>query len=426
MVQGFIQLFGLLFLVTMARLTAQTPDPCLCEDWRTKHPEWIWCDDFESTIPMLDKYFEYGDDQGDFIPMDGVGINDSRGMRVRFQSGEVSAGGFKKSFGRTPSSYIGRHAERPKEDFDEIYWQMSIRRQAGWQGGGGAKLSRATSFATDGWAQGMIAHVWSSGPGDNYLLIDPASGISTDGTLTSTRYNDFDNLRWLGNKRGQTPLFNQANADKWFCVEAHAKLNTPGKSDGIFEFWIDGKLEARHTQLNWHSDWNNDPSHYKINAVFFENYWNAGSPKTQDRYFDNIVISTQRIDCHCIGGDIDEDGIPDAEESTSEAYEVGKDDRKVDSDLDGMFNAAEYLAGTDPLDPSSNFKIATIQKTDNQIEICFSSVMDRSYLLEFSNSLTHPEWKSLPETSTAGNNQERCILLDDQSLSSGYFRLLMQ
>ena len=34
---------------------------------------------------------------------------------------------------------------------------------------------------------------------------------------------------------------------------------------------------------------------YAINAVFFENYWNSGSVKLQERYFDNIVISTQPI-----------------------------------------------------------------------------------------------------------------------------------
>jgi hypothetical protein len=38
-----------------------------------------------------------------------------------------------------------------------------------------------------------------------------------------------------------------------------------------------------------------------INAVLFENYWNAGSPVTQERYFDNIVISTSRIGCGCDG-----------------------------------------------------------------------------------------------------------------------------
>jgi hypothetical protein len=143
----------------------------------------------------------------------------------------------------------------------------------------------------------MIAHLWSGGPGDAYLLIDPASGISSDGTLKSTRYNDFSNLRWLGNKKGKLPLFSDDLVGRWFCIEAHVKLNTPGKSDGVFEYWIDDELQVRSDQLNWHGDWNSDPNNTMINAVFFENYWNAGSPRTQERYFDNMVISTRRIGC---------------------------------------------------------------------------------------------------------------------------------
>jgi hypothetical protein len=76
-------------------------------------------------------------------------------------------------------------------------------------------------------------------------------------------------------------------------------LNTPGKSDGIFELWINDTLQAARRDLNWHDTWNNDPDSYMINAVFFENYWNKGSVKDQERYFDNILITTTPIKCNC-------------------------------------------------------------------------------------------------------------------------------
>ena len=142
----------------------------------------------------------------------------------------------------------------------------------------------------------MMAHIWSA---ENYLVLDPASGIDKSGTLKSTKYNDFTNLRWLGNKKGMTDLFSDANAGKWYCVTAHVKLNTPGLSDGVFEFWIDDKLQAGSYNLNWHGNWNADPRNYMINAVLFENYWNNGSPKLQERYFDNILISSKPIKCDC-------------------------------------------------------------------------------------------------------------------------------
>ena len=47
-----------------------------CEDWKTKHPEWIFCDDFDVSTPLRreGRYFEYDDDEGDFTVVEGVVI----------------------------------------------------------------------------------------------------------------------------------------------------------------------------------------------------------------------------------------------------------------------------------------------------------------------------------------------------------------
>jgi hypothetical protein len=36
---------------------------------------------------------------------------------------------------------------------------------------------------------------------------------------------------------------------------------------------------------------------YGFNAALLENYWNVRSPKAQERYFDNLVVSTEQIGC---------------------------------------------------------------------------------------------------------------------------------
>ncbi|MCC6752469.1 MAG: T9SS type A sorting domain-containing protein [Saprospiraceae bacterium] len=262
-------------------------------------PGTIWCDDFEDAIPLNQKYFEYNDHGGDFIRMESVGRDQSYGMRAKWQKGEVGAGSLWKSFGKTPDSYIGRNAARPGESFGEIYWRMDVRSQDGWVGGGPAKLSRAMCLANSNWAQGMMAHLWSGGANDEYLGMDPATGIGADGKLKTTKYNDFANLRWLGFKVGNIPLYHSDYAGQWYCIVGHVKLNTPGLRNGIFEFWINDTLQASSTNLDWHSTWNQDPYNLHINAVFFENYWNAGSPAEQERYFDNLVISTEQIRCTC-------------------------------------------------------------------------------------------------------------------------------
>lgn len=259
----------------------------------------LFCDDFESPDDLSNRYFDYNNDEGDFVRKAGIGRDGSNGMIVKWQKGEVEAGKLHVAIGRSPDPYM-RPVYAPEHDFDEIYWRIDVKQEKNWQGGGGDKLSRATVIAGRNWQQSMIAHIWSGGsPHENYLVIDPATGINKNSELITRRYNDFPRLRWLGNKKSKKDLFSPENSGKWYCIVARVKLNTPGKADGIFEFWIDDELQAGSYDLNWHKAWNMQPESYKINAVFFENYWNNGAVRDQERYFDNIVISTKPIPCDC-------------------------------------------------------------------------------------------------------------------------------
>ena len=104
-------------------------------------------------------------------------------------------------------------------------------------------------------------------------------------------YNDFANFDEIGNVDGITSIFDSLHDDTWYCIEAHVRLNDPGQSNGVQEFWIDGQLEARQDGLDFVRSYTD----YAINAIFFENYWDSGSMRTQERYFDNIVVSTEPI-----------------------------------------------------------------------------------------------------------------------------------
>ena len=75
-------------------------------------------------------------------------------------------------------------------------------------------------------------------------------------------------MRWLGAQQGATPLFDSSHVGQWHCVETHMKLNTAGQSDGMFELWVDGNLDAQRTGLNWLGSY----SAYGINTILFENY----------------------------------------------------------------------------------------------------------------------------------------------------------
>jgi len=243
-------------------------------------PATIWYDDFNGPEKA------YGEASGKLDDHESLG-GSGKSLACYYAKGSQGEGNRKVFFGDSPSG--GSKVVRKGEHFDEIYWRIYVKHQPGWTGGGEAKLSRATCLTTPNWHQAMIAHVWS-GPGET-LTLDPATGVR-GGQIVTTRYNDFAHLHWLGNKPASTFKFSSpAEAGWWVCVEAYAKLNTPGQKDGVNRLWIDGRLEAQRTGLDWRGSYTG----HSINALFLEAYWNQGSPVSQTRWLDNFVISTKRI-----------------------------------------------------------------------------------------------------------------------------------
>ena len=262
-------------------------------NWKTRHPEWIWCDDFET-----DKTPSYFEKTGSFNRTAGVGFNGSYGMKSTWISGSKDGGTLKLAFGLTPpgSGLTPPTGVDITTKFREVYFRVYLKSQTGWNSGtngNNSKLARATSFVAADWSQSMIAHLWSNDTGNNnYLRSDPASCVSGS-AVKCVGYNDFANLTWLGGLDGTTAIFTSPNAGTWNCIEAHVRLNDPDLSNGIEEFWIDGRLEASSISLNFIGSY----SAYGINAVLFENYINNGAPQAQSRYWDNLVVSTLRIGC---------------------------------------------------------------------------------------------------------------------------------
>lgn len=246
-----------------------------------RDPAVIWYDDFDDLASPA----RYGEKSGELVDTEHLG---DRGMSLRmyYATGERGTGNRKVFFGDAPT--YPEKVVRRGEKFTDVYWRVYVKHQRGWTGGGPAKMSRATSMTSANWQQAVIAHVWSGAEG---LTLDPASGVQGDQVVTR-RYNDFSRLHWLGNSPGSKFLIHSTEqAGRWVCVEARAKLNTPGKSDGYTALWIDGIFQTERKNLNWRESYDG----HGINAVFLEAYWNRGSPVDQSRYMDEFVISTKPI-----------------------------------------------------------------------------------------------------------------------------------
>jgi hypothetical protein len=249
------------------------------------NPDVIWYDNFDGPESTQALYLEPKVDsphakRSTTEALGGKG----QSMECFYAKGERGVGNRKLVFGDCP---FGRPI-RKGEKFDDVYWRIYVKAQKGWTGGGPAKMSRATGFVSSRWNQAFIAHVWGSGPN---LTLDPVSGIK-DGRPVTTRYNDFDNFKWLGNSpKGTFPIHSTEESGRWICVESRLKLNTPGQEDGYNGLWIDGRLDTERTGKDFRGTY----TEHTINAIFLEAYWNSGSPVDQYRWYDDFVVSTKPI-----------------------------------------------------------------------------------------------------------------------------------
>jgi hypothetical protein len=126
--------------------------------------------------------------------------------------------------------------------------------------------------------------------GSAYLRTDPCSGVSGS-TVVTSGWNDAGAFSWLGAKTGSTPYYSSTYLNRWVCIEYHMKLNAVGASDGVFEVWVDGNLDARTTGLNFRGSYNS----YEINMINFEGYMNNASDSTKNRWIDHVVVATVPI-----------------------------------------------------------------------------------------------------------------------------------
>jgi hypothetical protein len=257
----------------------------------TPQAGWIWCDDFEQD--RLSQYFEYDNGGGSFTRVAGAGRNGSYGMQATYATGQVSNGSLHLAFGKTPQAYM-KPVDGGTAVYADLYWRFYVKYQAGWVGGMGGKMTRSLGFVSaTNFNSFHYGQSYELSDGQTTLSTDPASGTDAAGNLVTTTYNDFANMRYLGQTVGSTPIFDASHVGQWYCLEYHVKLNTPGQSDGLFELWINGVQDISQTGLNWRGSY----QAWGMNAIYLENYWNSGSPQPQSRYFDSFVVSTQRIGC---------------------------------------------------------------------------------------------------------------------------------
>ena len=127
--------------------------------------------------------------------------------------------------------------------------------------------------------------------------------------------------------------------------------------------------------------------------------------------------------------DSDSDGIPDWWMMKYFGHPTGQaDDNSLaadDADGDGMSNLQEYLAGTDPTNPDSVFRvrISLAAMSGNNALLTWPAVPGKSYRVQYKNDLSDPTWLDMAGNAVVTGNQAGFATPAVSAMS--YFRIVL-
>ncbi len=126
--------------------------------------------------------------------------------------------------------------------------------------------------------------------------------------------------------------------------------------------------------------------------------------------------------------DSDGDGLPDDWETAhglNPNSPIGNDGAGGDPDGDRCSNLNEYWAGTNPQDPGSYLKIESISPVADGVVVRFLSSADRSYSLEYRDTLGAGPWQRLADVEANPTNDLPVLIYDYNATTnpSRYYRL---
>lgn len=281
--------------VTTNTYTINLKRPGVTNECANPQEGWLHCDDFG--VDQMDKYYDYFKRFGRY-QRSPRGIEGSYALTsyYGFYAADLTSGAatpvhgtwMKFGVGKTPDNAVYKPVGDADSAERDLYWRFYTRHNT--------ILPANMNINT-----GPLARVYAYGPDNvpfmqinvNYpdnsgVLVSELRTGTFDGNGTPTGTQLADTLT------GTTPVMAANQAGPWRLIEIHAKLNDPGKTNGVYELWIDGQLESSKTGIDWVGSYTD----YGINAL--ELYATNNQPlvpggDNEWRVFDNMVVSREQI-----------------------------------------------------------------------------------------------------------------------------------
>lgn len=228
----------------------------------------------KSNIDTVDDQFRIDN----YLPLHG------RALRSR-----IDEGGF------TALNTVYKFDEQTGSEPEEIYFRYYLRLADDWnqtvQGGklpgisgtyGRAGWGGRKSNGRDGWsARGLFRKTIPAG--------NPLAGTTPVGFYCY--HADMEGsygTNWIWSKGYHGYL----ETNRWYAIEQHCRLNTPGENDGVLRAWVDGNLAFEKTDVQFRQT-----DELRIEQIWL-NLYHGGmipSPSDQHVFLDNVVIAKKYI-----------------------------------------------------------------------------------------------------------------------------------
>ena len=180
-----------------------------------------------------------------------------------------------------------RFAERLGSEPEEVYFRYSLRLADDWNPHRGGKLPGfGGTYGRAGWGGRRVNGTdgWSA----RGLFRGRVDGLTPIGYYCyhadmGGTYGD----HWVWDSGGFRGLEN----NRWYRIEQYAKMNTPGRNDGVLRGWVDDQLVFDKTDVRMRDD-----DKLKIETIWINVYLGGTWSARQDQhlFIDDVTIGRTR------------------------------------------------------------------------------------------------------------------------------------